>query len=96
MWKEKSFVDASQPSALERGLGREGNQKSSVSQSKESGDILQQPRISTVFVLLSCGVIRVLCKGLLSCSPRQKADSHPVTHILSFTALLVLCHLGYL
>lgn len=94
---KKSFVDTFQPWALKRRLRREGNKKSSISWSEESGDILQQPKISsTVFVVLSCGVIGVLCEGLLSCSPRQKADSHPVTHILSFTALLVLCHLGYL
>lgn len=97
-WKlkrsEESVVDTFQPWMLKKGLGREGNKKSSVSQSEESSNILQQPEISfTVFVVLSSGVIGVLCKGLLSCSPRQKADSRPVTHILSFTALVVLCHL---
>lgn len=93
-WKEESVVDTFQLWALKKGLGREGNKKSSVSQSEESSNILQQPKISfTVFAVLSCGVIGVLCKGLLQCSPRQKADSSPVTHILSFTALVVLCHL---
>lgn len=68
-----------------RRLRREGNKKSSISWTEESGDILQQPKISsTVFVLLSCGVIRALCKSFLSVPPdsKQTAILWPTSWVL--------------